>query len=278
MSTAMLDRQSLQERQGGVWEYVSPSRLNCWIACPRKFAIRYVEGIRSPTTPSLLVGKVVHGALERWYRHRQLGVSVETADIIVRFGDLWGQTVDEENMTFDSATEEQALQKQAVDLVKAYLAYVPADEPRPLAVETAVEAPLVDPTTGEDLGILLVGIMDLVLDDTAGPVIADFKTSARSTEPLEITHEIQLTSYSYLFRHSAQQEEVGLEIRSLVKTKTPKVEFHAYPARTEAHMRRFFAVVHEYLDSLDAGRFNYRPGFGCAMCDYKDGPCRQWAG
>ena len=145
-----------------------------------------------------------------------------------------------------------------------------------MAVETAVEAPLVDPDTGEDFGIPLVGIMDLVLDDRAGPVIADFKTSARSAEPLEITHEIQLSSYAYLFRRCANRQESGLEIRSLVKTKAPKIEFHAYPARTERHFRRLLALIREYLDALDAGRFNYRPGFSCGFCDYRDGPCRQW--
>jgi CRISPR/Cas system-associated exonuclease Cas4 (RecB family) len=118
--------------------------------------------------------------------------------------------------------------------------------------------------------------MDLVLDNPAGPLIADFKTSAKSAEPLEITHEIQLTSYAYLFRHCAQQQEAGLEIRSLIKTKVPKVEFHRYPARTEGHLRRLFTIIREYLDALDSGRFNYRPGFSCAFCDYREGPCRQW--
>ena len=130
---------------------------------------------------------------------------------------------------------------------------------------------------GEDLGLPLVGIVDLILDGRDGPVITDFKTSARSSEPLEIVHEIQLSSYAYLFRHVEQRQEAGLEIRSLIKTKVAKVEFHAYPARTDAHFRRLFAVVREYLDRLDVGRFNYRPGFGCAMCDFRS-QCARWAG
>jgi putative RecB family exonuclease len=221
MSTALLDRQSQPERQGGVWDYVSSSRLNCWIACPRRFSFRYLDGIRTPTTPSLFVGKVVHAALERWYRHRQLGLAVVAADIITRLGDCWGQLAAEEAVQFASPAEELALQRQSADLVAAYLKHVPADEPRPLAVETSAEAPMVDPDTGEDLGIPLVGIMDLMVDCPTGPVIADFKTSARSAEPLEVTHEIQLTSYAYLFRHCAAQQEAGLEIRSLVKTIAP---------------------------------------------------------
>ena len=180
-------------------------------------------------------------------------------------------------MTFASAVAEQALQKQAVDLVAAYLDVAPKVE-RPLAVEVAVETPLVDPATNEDLGMPLLGIMDLVLDSEAGPVIADFKTSARSGEPMEITHEIQLTSYAYLFRQASASQEAGLEVRSLIKTKAPKIEFHRYSARTEAHFRRLFAVVREYLDALDSGRFNYRPGLGCGMCDFRRTHCRRWAG
>ena len=31
-------------------------------------------------------------------------------------------------------------------------------------------------------------------------------------------------------------------------------------------------------DDLAAGRFNYRPGWGCSMCDYRDRVCRVWSG
>lgn len=69
-----------------------------------------------------------------------------------------------------------------------------------------------------------------------------------------------------------------MEIRSLVKTKTPKIEFHSHPARTEVHFARLFAVIREYLDAVNSGRFNYRPGFGCGMCDLRNGPCARWQG
>ena len=188
----------------------------------------------------------------------------------------WAQLMDEEKMAFDSPEAEQAMRQQAADLVRAYLAYAPTFE-KPLAVEVAAESPLVDPVTGEDLGMPLVGIIDLVLDYEEGPLITDFKTAARSSEPMEITYEIQLSSYAYLFRQASRWPESRLEIRSLVKTKVPKIEFHSYPARTDAHFRRLFAVLREYLDALDAGRFNYRPGFGCGLCDFRE-QCRAWGG
>jgi hypothetical protein len=255
---------------------VSPSRLNCWLACPLKFKFQYLDGLRSPTTPAFFLGKVVHAGLEAYYRHRHLGVTLDADDVSHRILEMWGSVIDEEGMTFDSSDDETALQKRAVGLVRAYLNHVPNDE-NPLAVEVAVEAPLVDPTTGENLGLPLVGIIDLILGGEGGSVIADFKTSAKSSEPLEVLHEVQLSSYAWMFRQSSEEPETGLEIRSLIKTKVPKIEFHAYATRTDAHFRRLFAVIREYLDALDAGRFNFRPGFHCGMCDHQT-RCRHWAG
>ncbi len=278
MSTSLLALDQPQERNRGVWDYISPSRLNLWIRCPLSWRLRYLDGIRTPTSPALFVGKVCHSSLEAFYRHRMLGITLSPDDVITRMDAGWDQTVTEEQMTFDSTAQEATLRQQVANLVQAYLAQIPPDEPRPLAVEATMEVPLVDPFTGEDLGIPLLGIVDLVLDDVDGPVVRDFKTSSRSAPPFEVTHEVQLTSYAYLFRRSTGLEEVGLEIHSLIKTKTPKIEGHRYPARTDAHFRRLFGVIREYLDALDRGRFNYRPGWGCAMCDFRDSHCRQWAG
>ena len=276
MSTGLLGFEEVQQRQSGPLAYVSPSRLSCWLSCPLKWAFRYRDGLRTPTSPALFTGKAVHAALECYYRHRQLGVTLATDDVIQRSVESWAQLVDDENMKFDSSESEGAMRQQVTGLVKAYLDTVPKDE-KPLAVEVAADAPLVDPFTGEDLGLPMIGVLDLVLDSDAGPIITDFKTAARSSEPMEISHEIQLTSYAWLHQQVTGQEEAGLEVRSLIKTKVPKVEFHPYGARTDAHFRRLFAVLREYVTALGGDTFNYRPGFGCGFCDLRE-QCRSWAG
>lgn len=277
MSSATLENQTVHDRKGGVWAYISPSRLNLWLRCPLAFKLRYIEGVTTRTSSALFLGKQVHAALEAHYRHRQLGITLEPADVVGRVTDSWDEAVAAEDMQFDSTAAETKLKQQLADLVEAYLQQVPEDEPVPQAVEAKMEAPLVDPATGEDLGIPLLGVVDLITDDD-GPLIVDFKTSSRSSPPYEVSNEIQLSSYAYLFRQLTGQQEAGLEIRSLVKTKTPKVECHRYPARSDQHFRRLFAVIREYLDALDSGRFNFRPGWGCAMCDHRDAHCQAWLG
>jgi putative RecB family exonuclease len=275
MSTGLLGFETIAERKEGSDAYVSASRLNLWLKCPLAWRLRYRDGIRTPTSPALLLGKFVHAGLEALYRHRQLGIQLDAEQVTGKMLDTWAKLLDEEEFVFDSVDEEQAMRQQGCDLVKAYLAYAPADE-KVQAVEVALESPLIDPETGEDLGMPLVGVVDLVLDYEGGPLICDFKTASRSSEPMQIANEIQLTSYAYLLRHHNRWAESGLEIRSLIKTKTPKVEFHPYPPRTDAHFRRLFAVVREYLEALDRGRWNYRPGFGCALCDYRR-ECSDWS-
>jgi len=278
MSPELFTRQQASQRTGGVWDYVSASRLNLWLKCPLAFQLRYVDGVESPVSPALFIGKRVHAALEGYYRHRQLGLAVEPQQLALRIDDDWAQAMHEERVQFADTADEETAYGQTQKLVAAYVAQVPADEPRPLAVEAAIEAPLVDPQTGEDFGLPLVGIIDLVLPAPDGPTIADFKTSARGGAPLEITHEVQLSSYSYLFRHHAAEPEGAIEIRNLTKTKTPKVECYRYGPREERHQRRLFAVIRAYLDALDTGRFVFRPGLGCSGCEFRHTHCQRWCG
>lgn len=276
MNMPLLERPATEGRSGGVWDYISPSRLNLWLRCPLAFKLKYIDGIRTPTTSSLFLGKVVHQGLEILYRHRQLCVDLSPEDMATRLLDGWDEAAEKESMRFESSEEERVLKRQAVDLITAYMQRAADVLETPLAVETSMEAPLIDPDTGENLGIPLTGIVDLVVDDRDGPRICDFKTAARSAPPHETLHEIQLSSYAYLFRRAAGGEEGGLEIRSLIKTKKPKIEFNTYQTRSERHFRRLFSVVRAYLDDLDSQRFVFRPGFGCAMCDHRGGSCQDW--
>jgi hypothetical protein len=188
MTSELLTREGLSQRLGGVWNYVSASRLNLWLKCPLAFKLRYIDGVVMPTSPAAFVGKQVHAALETLYRHRQLGLVLDGHELARRQVASWDEAVAEDRVVFASTADNNAARQQSVDLVAAYFKAVPAGEPRPLAVEAAIEAPLIDPISGEDLGIPLVGVIDLVLEEAAGPLVTDFKTAAGSNAALEITH------------------------------------------------------------------------------------------
>ncbi len=256
------------------WNYVSASRLNLWMKCPLAFRRRYLDGIESPSTPNLFVGKVVHGVLEHVYSCLDVGTVATAEDIPAFVEAAWNRTMENEPCFFDDIESETKSRNQVADLVRTYLSEINVAAEKPIAVEKRFEVPLIDPTTGEDLGIPLVGIVDLVLAGAGGPVVVDFKTAASASSNCELMHELQLSAYAYIGREVFGQDESALEIRQLVKTKTPKIVVHRFPPRSEDHFKRFFGIVREYLYCLDRGVYNYRPGFSCQMCDHA-GMCVQ---
>ena len=254
--------------------YVSASRLNLWLRCPLAYRLRYIDGIIMPSTPNMFLGKMVHRGLEFYYGYRQRGVTLFPDFVAEHMKKIWGPAVEDEYIAFTSSDEERELQTKAVGLVTTYIAQAPSNEAKPIAVEKRFDAPLIDPGTGEDLGISLVGIIDLVLEDRDGPLVADFKTAARSSSKLDIMHEVQLSCYSYLFRQVTGRTEAGLEIRSLIKTKTPKIETERYSPREEKHFERLFLIIRSYLDAVGGNRYHIRPGLHCSFCDFREQGCR----
>ena len=133
------------ETPGSVFDYVSASRLNLWLKCPLAFRLKYIDGVRFPTPPAVFLGKRVHAALEWHYRNRQLGRGVTAEEVCQSLTSCWGPAVAEEQMAFGSCLEESQLLAKANELVRAYLMKVKDETISPLAVETAVREPLVDP-------------------------------------------------------------------------------------------------------------------------------------
>ena len=104
MSMPVLEYPATQRKTGGVWEYISPSRLNLWLRCPLAYKLRYIDGVRTPTTPALFLGKMVHHGLEIFYRHRQLGMELSLEDVATRLLNGWDDAAALESGVTDDPT------------------------------------------------------------------------------------------------------------------------------------------------------------------------------
>jgi len=249
MSIIQFMQQEQEQQTGMIWDYVSPSRLSLWLKCPLAFKRRYIDGWKTDPSPALFVGKVTHAVLAHVYRQRSAGQLCTAENMPVLVSDAWQFATETEPCIFDTDLQEEQCRCQVLHLAKAYMDSIPIHTETPIAVEQRYEVPLIDPLTGEDFGIPLVGIVDLVLQEESGSVITDFKTSSTSSL-CELQHELQLTSYAYCFREVMERNESGCEVRQLVKTKVPKVQTHRFPMRSEEHFSRFFGLIREYLDAV----------------------------
>jgi len=257
---------------------LSFSQINTWLACPLKYRLRYVEGIARPMAAGEFMARMVYAGLDHYYRQKQAGEPLSAADLAQYEHECWDSAALASGVRFASTVEEQAARQQTIDLLSTYLDRVPPVEPRPLEVKRTLKAPLIDPDSGEDLGLPLVGTLDLLVPEANGPLIVAFKVVARNNPQLETAAEIQLACLAYLLGNAYGLPETGIEICQLVKTKVPQIVWHRYAAREEIHFRRLFAVIRAFLGDLQRRRFVFRPDLGCSWCDYRDGACADWAG
>ena len=255
---------------------ITPNQLRAWVQCPLNHRLRYVDGVVPPTSPAAFLGMAVRDALTYLYQAERDRVFPDAAELCHYVMGQWDHLAAREAVVFASISEERALQQQAFSLLETYLDGRAWDEPPALAVAQSITAPLLDPATGQHLGVNLVGTLDLILDDSAGPLLVDFRTSSRSASSAEVLQEVHLACQAYLFRQMAGCREGGLETRRLVKTKMPQLQCQRWSPRTDVHFRRLLAVIRAYLADCDTRRHIYRPSLACTWCDFRDAECRTW--
>ena len=246
----------------------SATRLGCWLQCRLKFYFRYVLQIKKAQTPALFFGDVVHSVLRAWSmaRWKREPFQVETFKML--FDKQWSEQSSQIN--WDGEEEDQ--RKTAWSVLDTYFKETPIKpDERPEAVEVPMEADLSKyslPT--------LIGVLDLV---RAGGRIVDYKTAGKTpnSEDAEHLHEIQLSSYSVLYREATGKQESGRELHHLVKLKTPKVVVSSLGPMTEVQRVRLFRVLESYQEGLAREDFVPSPGFHCAGCEFFN-ECRKWDG
>lgn len=90
------------------------------------------------------------------------------------------------------------------------------------------------------------------------------------------TTEGQTTGYAVLYREATGSAESGIEIHTLVKTKSPKLIVTELPPPTETQITRLFRGIESYVAGLEREDFVPSPGLQCASCEFFN-ECRRWS-
>jgi CRISPR/Cas system-associated exonuclease Cas4 (RecB family) len=245
---------------------VSASRLSCWSKCRLQFYYRYVLKLTKPPTAALHLGSVVHLVLQAWNmaRWKRQPFNVEVYRSVFDVG--WKDQP--EQINWDG--EEEGQRQTAWTMLEKYFIETPIKSNElPEAVEVPVEA---------DLGSyglpVLRGVLDLV---RAGGKIVDFKTSARTPNNEDAKHQnqIQLSSYSILYREATGKRESGRELHHLVKLKSPKIIVTPVEPMTDHEQSRLFRQMESYVNGLDKQDFVPSVGMHCMSCEFFN-ECKKW--
>ena len=251
----------------GLQNTVSASRLSLFLQCRLKFYYRYVLKLKKPKTASLHVGNSVHAALKAWSKARWLGKPLSLKELHDEYSKAWADT--SEGTVKWEAGEEEEEKTVGWRLCDTYIRQSGSFATiKPDAVEVSVEADL------SEHGLpRLIGILDLV---QSGSII-DFKTSSSTPNAttVEHLHELQVSSYSVLYRHNTGKKETGIELHHLVKNKSPKLCITSMPPMSQHQQHRLFHLMDTYYEELGRAEFYPSPSHGCMGCEFF-AECRRW--
>ncbi len=253
-----------QRAPGTLPPYLSVSQVTTWLACPRKYKLRYLDK-RDPESRSgnLAFGSAVHSAIEWWQGERIAGREPDLDRALRIFRADWTAQVADPLLNLEDRTPEE-LQAVGEALVRLFVERF-AGEPPPTAVEQRFEVVLRDPRTGTPLPVPLVGFLDAI----APGVAWELKTAARKSGVSD--YMLQLSAYSYAVRRNTGDRPT-VRVVQLVKTREPKIEVVEISVsdRDEAW---FCEVAVEVYDAIVRGAFPPSPSWMCPKCEYR-GACR----
>lgn len=244
--------------------YLSNSQLNCYLECPLKYCLIYIENRVIPINDYLFLGSVYHSAAEYYFNERIKGHWPDQ-DICRDF--LLS--------TFErQMQEEQVIWTRPVDKVRAAgLAFIGAfvetigEKCRPMLVEKELQTVI----PGSD--VQFKGIIDLVEEDFS---LVDLKTSNRKWNGTSGYRARQMFFYKFLFEQSFCSSVSGLRFEVLSAATPPGTVLHQrIPVEaSKDDVQASLELALKVASDISAGLFPAREACNLRYCEFR-AECRK---
>lgn len=258
-----------ESKPGDPLAYLSASRLKSFLACRLRFFYEKVLGLKTPSSPSLQIGKAVHAGLQNYHMARWRGGDTSPESVLNSYHQSYLELEGEEHVEYGGKDRDECIDTGR-RVMEAYLASDIANDPRRiLGVEVYLRREA-------GLPLPLVGVLDLVVE---GNVPVDFKTVAAtpSLEDEAWLNELQLTAYHLLLEDAVDAEPGPGELVYLAKLKTPKVIRQQLPKADQTSIDRFKSLADAYVRGITRQEYHPSPGMHCRFCSFRS-QCRAWTG
>ena len=188
----------------------SPSKLDTYRDCPRRYRYRYVDGIRRRVeTVETLLGSCVHKALEELYAGMVHGREYTLEETLAVFDREWAAGWSESVVVRHKQYGPEHHQAAGRDCVRAYFkAFAPFRGDLTVAVEKRLGFPL----KAGDEEVRIEGLVDRLAKVGEGVYeVHDYKTTANLPGQAELDEDWQLAIYDIAVRENwPDAREVGL--------------------------------------------------------------------
>jgi CRISPR/Cas system-associated exonuclease Cas4 (RecB family) len=219
----------------------------------------------------LALGAAVHRTLAAYHRAIRQGAPFGSDQVHAAFLGAWEETEVRETIQFRDGEDRTKLTDQGVALLELYTKEPVTDEI--VAVEEELLVPLFT-SRGEALEQPLLAVPDLLIRNSEGLTVTEFKTSGRRYNELEADASLQASCYVHAVK-DRYSEEPRVRYTILVKTKTPQIQ-HLETVRNDADTNRLGDIVETVERAIRAQAFYpVESAMNCSTCPFFR-PCREW--
>jgi RecB family exonuclease len=243
----------------------SPSKLNTYRDCPRRYRYRYVDGLRRRVeTSETLLGSCVHKALEELYAGLIHGRAFTLDETLAVFDRGWSAGWSDAVLNRHKEYGPEHHQAAGRDCVRAYFkAFAPFQQDTTIAVEKRLGFAL----QAEGESIRIEGLVDRLARVRGGVYeVHDYKTTANLPGQAELDADWQLAIYDVAVRANwPDAREVGLVWHFVRFGQTMK------SSRTAPQREELLGKISELIGQIKHDHsFLPRRSALCDWCEYRD--------
>jgi putative RecB family exonuclease len=239
----------------------SNSRLQTLDDCPRRYAFRYVEGLREAfQTIEAFLGTMAHEALQWLYLEREAARAHEATTLVERFRESWRQKLGPGVKVVREGTSAARYEEDGADMLRRHHAGAfRADRLETLAVEPKIHLDVE--------GNAYVGYIDRLARDGDGTLhVIDYKTGRPAATLKEAGPQVRAYGLAVL------EERGGVEIAlSFQYLRTgASLEERFTRAQGGELVAGIGARIRRALEAEARGEFPARPSPLCRWCGFRE--------
>ena len=194
---------------------LSPTAINTYLSCPRKFYYRYIEKLKTCPSIHLIRGQIVHRTLHEFHKnHPKLmpttPIGAIREELIGTFNRLWDHAGNQLNALNLDEDEVETFRSESERMLFNFSHWLLKNE---LKVPDFSELRLYS----KDLRLL--GIIDSVHKHNDQPILVDYKTSKKAIITDDITRQAAL--YALLYKDKFEKIPEVVWIHFLVEPGDP---------------------------------------------------------
>ena len=230
-----------------------------YLACPESWRRKYIANEPTYTTPALVFGSAIHGAIEKH-------VTGEGA-LLDLWGQSWTKATEGQTVAWGIDTPEQHYNEGLRILGNEQIAYnlaclKPGQDDQGWLIERKVELRV------PGVPIPIIGYIDIITEDG---IPGDFKTSSKSWTNDRAANEMQPLFYLAALNQAGHTvPDWKFRHYTVVKTKTPKFESFEV-SRKPGEVFFLFQMIRQIWTAIEREVFPPNPsGWKCSpeYCDF----------